>query len=335
LRKTKLANFAITPDSFFMRFFIRAGLALTVSLALVSLVVSLTIVRGLLQRVPDEETDKPPKYQFALYVPNTQSDSFSAIVAGAQRAAALAQAALTVHTYGENPATVRFGAWLGVDGIVVCPDPDADLRDPLAQIRGDKVPVVLINSNVIGDQPWPFVGTNNFDYGRKVANLVLEKTRAPARLAVVYSAKNQALYAERELFEMGIHATAGDRIQLVAPGLKSDLNPRQAEQLVRQLVKRAPGVTVVVFTDADDTLAGTQALVDLNLVGQIAVVGAGTDARILGYVKKGIVAGTLVVNPGLMGAQAVRALVDLKTVGYTSNSVDTGIDVVTADKGPK
>lgn len=282
-------------------------------------------------KVPAAEGLRPPRFQFTLYVPSSRNGYFAEVISGARHAAADLGAVLSVHSIDESPLVVRFGAWTGSDGIAVCSDPgDPGMAAQLERLRRDKMHVVLVNHNVRSEQPWPFIGTNLFDYGKKIAVLLTSKTQGPIRLVMVYSAKNPALYAERELVEMGIHAGSEGRITLVASRTMTDRNPRQAEQIVHQLVKGDQSPTALVFTDSDDTVAGTQALIDLNAVGRIGIVGFGAEPSILASVKKGILWGTVAVNPDRMGYQAVRALVDLSSSGFTSAVVDTGIDVITA-----
>ena len=127
---------------------------------------------------------------------------------------------------------------------------------------------------------------------------------------------------------MGISSALGRSLAAPISVQRTDMNPRDAEKIVYQLLREARTVNAIVFTSLDDTLAGAQALIDLNLVGSVQVVGFGFDKTIRDYLQKGILSATLVTNPRATGRQAVAALVDLRSSGYTSNSVDTGIDVV-------
>ena len=87
----------------------------------------------------------------------------------------------------------------------------------------------------------------------------------------------------------------------------------------------------MVFTDERDTVAGSQALIDLNLVGRVAVVGSGSGPAVAEYVRKGIVTGSVAADPRLIGAEAIRILAELSGSGYASSSVDTGLAVVSRE----
>jgi len=316
-----------------VKLLIKVGLIITGILAILTFGMSVSLVRDLLRKVPLDTAQDRLEYHFALYLPANQTSFFSGISAGAQKAARENSAALTVHPIDLQGTELRMASYTGVDGIVVCPNlDDAVTLQKLEKLRSDSIPLVLINHNIQADQPWPFIGTNNFDFGKKAGALVIGGSMPEVHLAVVYSEKNPAIFAERELVEMGISGVLGAKLGSPISGEKTDMNPRDAERIVYELVRRLPSLTTIVFTDSNDTLAGTQALIDLNLVGRVQIIGFGSDEQIEEYVQKGIISASLVVNPELIGYQAVKSLVELRSSGYTSTSVDTGIDILTREK---
>lgn len=315
-----------------MKLFVKIVLLLSGALAFFSFGMSALLVQDLLRKVPTHETQQKLEHHFSLYVPDNRNRYFSDLVAGARKGAAECHAALSVHQISFVGQDLRMASWSGVDGVIVCPDlDDTIVSRNLEKLRADKIPVVLANHNIPADQPWPFVGTNNFDFGKKAGAVARPSVPGGVRLAVVYSDKNPAIYAERELVEMGISSALGNRMTSSIASLKTDTNPRAAEETVYQLVRSRPDVTAILFTDSTDTLAGTQTLIDLNLVGRIQIIGFGSDPEILSYIKKGIISASIVISPELVGYRAVLSLAELCGAGYTSNSVDTGIDILTQD----
>jgi ribose transport system substrate-binding protein len=279
-------------------------------------------------------------YHFSLYLPDSRNSFFAGIIRGAEQAAAELNSAVSVHSIDPAKNELETAAYTGVDGVVVCPYlEDALARRQLERLRERQIPVVLINHNIPGDQPWPFIGTNNYDMGRRIGLVSLEQrpggAKGPLRLALVYSDKAPGIYAERELMEMGIAAALGNRLSGPIMHFRTNLNPLDAEALLYRLFRKAPAepgldINTIVFTDPTDTIAAAQTLVDMNMVGRIRVIGFGADPEIAENVRKGVVSCTVVIDSERIGYEALRSLAALRTTGYTSASIDTGIDIITA-----
>jgi ribose transport system substrate-binding protein len=270
-----------------------------------------------------------PRYHFSLYLPDVRDSYFNALIAGAERAAQDYDAALSIHSISPAKNEFEMASYTGVSGVIVCPYLDDDAaRKGLERLTARRIPLVLINHNVPHGQPWPYIGANNFETGKKIGELARGGGNANLRLAIVYSDKSPGIYAERELVEMGVTAAAGNRLSAPILGLKTGQSPLDAESLVLDLFHSRPDVNTLVFTDANDSLAAAQTLIDMNLVGRVRVIGFGNDKPLLEYVKKGVMAGSVVVYPERIGSEAVRSLWNLCESGYTSTNVDTGVETI-------
>jgi predicted ABC-type sugar transport system permease subunit len=80
---------------------------------------------------------------------------------------------------------------------------------------------------------------------------------------------------------------------------------------------------MIVFTDANDTLAAAQTLVDMNLVGRLQVIGSGDDQGYQGKHTEGdhrvmsaINNGMSLMNLGQHYQYVVKALILLLAVFY-------------------
>ena len=271
-------------------------------------------------------------YHFSLFIPDNPNSFFLGIIRGAEQAAAELDSAVSIHSIDPAKNELEIAAFTGVDGVIVCPYLDDTLaRSQLEKLADYEIPSVLINHNLSSEQPWPFIGINTFDMGRRIGLLLSEEITENISLAIVYSDKAPGIYAERELAEMGIIASLGDKLSSPIISFKTNLNPLDAEALLVNIF-RSPGISTIntiVFTDPDDTVAASQTLVDLNLVGQIQLIGFGADAGVMDSLRKGIVNASVVINSERIGYEAVHSLAALRTTGYTSALIETGIDIIT------
>lgn len=274
----------------------------------------------------------PLDYHFALYLPDNRNSFFNGIIRGAQEAAEAYSSGISIHSIDPLKNELELASYTGIDGAIVCPYlDDATARRQLSKLGARDIPVVIINHNVPNDQPWPFIGTNNFDVGRRMGNIAGGVNEGPIFPAIVYSDKSPGIFGERELVEMGITSALGARLGAPITGLRTNLNPLDAEGLLYRLFRSGTPVNTIIFTDANDTIAAAQALIEMNLVGQVQIIGFGDDEPILENIRKGIVAGSIAVNPERIGFEAFRSLMALRTTGYTSTSIDTGIKVIDRD----
>lgn len=322
-----------------MRRFIFLGLALMGFLSLAAFFTSL--YQSLRLNIFAQETGNSPAYRFSLYVPDNRNSFFEEIVQGAKQAAAELDSAILVHSIDPAKNEMEFAAFTGVDGVIVCPYLDEALGRQMEKLRENQMPAVLINHNLPNDQPWPFIGINNFDLGRRIG-LILSDSHENIHLAVVYSEKAPGIYTERELLEMGISASMGERLFGSIVRFRTNLNPLNAETLLLGIFRSPgirfgslsvgdnPAINTIVFTDPEDTIAAAQTLVDLNLVGKIRIIGFGKDPGIIEGLRKGIISATIVIDPRRIGYEAVYSLLDLRKTGYTSASIDTVIEIISS-----
>lgn len=310
-----------------MKFLIRLGIIVFGVVSIAAFSISLFLVRKMYVQGAEPKAT-PPRYHFALYLPDNRDTFFTEIIRGAEGAAAETGTVISVHSIDPSRPDLKMASYTGVDGVVVCPYlEDEAARALLTKLTDRKIPLVLINHNVTNDQPWPYIGVNSFDVGRRMGNLAKGLGRG-LRLAVVYSDKAPGLFADRELVEMGITTALEGRLAAPIAGLRTGLNPLDAEDMIYSLFKTASPINTLVFTDAIDTIAAAQALIDMNLVGRVQILGFGNDKGILEYIRKGIIVGSVVVDPEKIGYEAIKSLAELRDTGYTSTAVDAGVEII-------
>ena len=330
------------------------GLMLAGILSLSSFLISL--YRSLRLYILSPQPGSTLIYHFSLYIPDNRNSFFQGIIRGAELAAAELESAVSIHSIDPAKNELEIAAFTGVDGVIVCPYlDDALARRQLEKLRDYQIPAALINHNLPSDQPFPFIGINPFEMGQRIGLILQEDSQAllvlrdsftpqtyvpleKISLAVVYSEKAPGIYAERELVEMGISASLGEKLSGPIMSYRTNLNPLDAEALLVNIFRGGAeaaygyAINTIVFTDPEDTIAAAQTLVDLNLVGAIQIIGFGADPGVMENLRKGIISASVVINSERIGYEAVYSLAALRTTGYTSASIDTGINIITGGK---
>lgn len=280
----------------------------------------------------DSGNSEPVDYHFAFFLPQESHSFFHLVALGAREAAREFDCALSFHSVGKDTFELDMARFTGIDGAALYPSIDEDeARRIVEQLSYSGISVVLIEHALSDESPWPLVGTNNFAIGKEIGELIADRSRSPIQVAVVYSRKSPGIYAEKDLVGLGITSSLGDLLEAPLWTKVTGLNPLDAEQLTYNMLRNEPWISTVVFSDTSDTLAATQVLIDMNLVGTVQLIGFGGEDAILDYVDKGILEATVVTNPRKIGYNAVSVLMDMQQYGYSSGYVDTGSSIVTRE----
>lgn len=313
-----------------MRRIVRVLLAVVFILFGVSLAQSVSTMLSLSRVVAARgESGAPRERHVSVFLPEPSTLFFEQIRRGVVSAANRYDMAVSFHPIGEDVPEFSFAEYSGIDGAIIYPylEDRQTTLERLERLDERGISVVLIEHDVAADWPWTFVGTNNFEMGRRIG-AHLGRDAANTRVVVVYSDKSPAVASEKELIELGITSVMGDQLEVPIARRQTGLNPLDAEALTYQLVRSDPPVTSLVLTDNNDTLAALQVIIDLNLVGQVRVIGFGVSETINDYLERGVLDATIAVNPERIGVDAVRVLAELIETGNAPGYVDTGVEVI-------
>jgi ribose transport system substrate-binding protein len=291
---------------------------------------SITTMVSLTQAVATPGAEAARSRHISVFLPEQATLFFQHVRNGVLAAADDYDIAVSFHPIGPGTSEFRLAQYTGIDGAIIYPYlPEEEVLLRLEELDARDIPVVLVEQDVADDWPWTFVGTNNFEMGRRIGTRLLQRDDHE-QIVVVYSDKSPAVAAERELIELGITTAMGDRLNAPIARRQTDLNPLDAEAVTYQLL-RSPStrpITAIVFTDTNDTLAALQTIINLNLVGQVQVIGFGVTDAIMDYLERGVLNATIAVNPERIGVEAVRVLAELIRTGNAPGYVDTGVEVI-------
>ena len=268
------------------------------------------------------------KFHYAFFLPAKDHSFFSKLREGAIDAASSMNCAITFHPIDSDPLSFKMARFSGVDGFgLYLYEKDKNKLQYLSEILQEGIPVVQIENEIIQGPGSFFIGTNNFDVGKGIGQLVLDTGIDTLNMALIYSKKNPGVMSDRNLVEMGIKSVLGNKLSDLRTK-ETSLNPLDAGILAYDLLNNEPSIDIIVLTDPNDTLVTVQAIIDMNLVGLVQIIGFGENKTIKSYIDKGVILGSIVRNPYRIGYSTVMALKEISMNGYTSAYVDTGITIL-------
>ena len=243
--------------------------------------------------------------------------------------------AVIFHTLTSESLSFDMASYAGANGIALFSyENDRRMVGSLAKILKKGVPVVQIENEVVNSPNTVLIGTNSYDSGKSIAKIATSSGKDNLQIALIYSDKNPALKADANLVEVGLKSTLGERLSQLYTRTTT-FNPIDAEGVIYELLRKVPAIDIIALTDSNDTLVAIQAIIDLNLVGQVQIIGFGDEETTRTYIEKGVVLGSIVRNPFEIGYRAVAALKEMNTNGNTSAFVDTGINIIMKSTNPQ
>ena len=279
----------------------------------------------------DSDDREEKAYHYAFFLPASDYSFFNQLKEGALSASMSMDCAITFHEIDADPMSFEMVPSSGVDGIGIYPYiKNEKIIKNLADISRAGIPIIQIENEILRDDTTFLIGTNNFESGKAIGKLALKSKSDKLNMALVYSDKNPGLMSDGNLLELGLISILDDKINHLQTEITS-MNPLDAERLAYQLMRQEQTIDIIVLTDPNDTLVTVQAIIDLNLVGDVKIIGFGDDDRIKEFINKGLILGSIIRNPYRIGFSAVMALQELSTNGYTSAYQDTGISVITSN----
>jgi len=273
--------------------------------------------------------------QYAFFLPASDNAFFGKLKQGAMEAARTLDCAVIFHTLTSESLSFDMASYAGANGIALFSyENDRRMVGSLAKILKKGVPVVQIENEVVNSPNTVLIGTNSYDSGKSIAKIATSSGKDNLQIALIYSDKNPALKADANLVEVGLKSTLGERLSQLYTRTTT-FNPIDAEGVIYELLRKVPAIDIIALTDSNDTLVAIQAIIDLNLVGQVQIIGFGDEETTRTYIEKGVVLGSIVRNPFEIGYRAVAALKEMNTNGNTSAFVDTGINIIMKSTNPQ
>lgn len=218
----------------------------------------------------------------------------------------------------------------GVDGIITQGINNPSFLTALRSVTQDKIPLVLLYTDLSTAERDAFVGINPFEMGNTVAKLLVQAK--PEEGHIVFISQSSSAVSENPTSKMHVLG--------FLDGLEGYINPEKvlmktsqptllsAEGLVSELFIHEQGISAVVCTNETDTIGVAQVVIDLNRVGKTTIIGTGFTQEIADYIDKGIVYGTIYRNPIHMGKNVILTLTNLENA---DPHVEMPIEVITKE----
>jgi ribose transport system substrate-binding protein len=225
----------------------------------------------------------------------------------------------------------------GVDGIALAPLDESALVGPVSSAMKRRIPVVIIDSGLKGDDYVSFVATDNEAGGRMAGEHLAKLLDGRGRVIVLrYAEGHESTSKREEGFLSAVRTLPG--IEIVSAnqygGADVEGAYKRAEALLSSL-KTADGRLAVdgIFCPNESvSFAMLRVLQDNGWAGKVRFIGFDASDNLVKGLRAGHVDGLVVQDPVNMGYLGVKTLVSHIRGDQVERRIDTGVQLVTPDR---
>ena len=307
-------------------------------LAALALAVSVAVVL-----VSCSRDTQPGRTTIAVIPKGTSHVFWQSVRAGAEKAAqefdvdVIWRGPLREDDRGAQVAEVEGFITRGVSGILLAPLDEAALVAPVNDALHARIPVVVFDSGLKGNDYVSFVATDNREGGRMAAAGLAKLLPKGGKIVVFRYAEGSASTTEREEgFLEAVAKTAGFDVLSANQygGADVEVAYKKAEATLHRF--RNPdgslGVDGIFTSNESNTFAMLRVLLDSGWAGKTRFIGFDASDTLLKGLGDGHIDGLVVQDPVKMGYLGVKTMVDHLKGRPVEKRIDTGAQLITRDR---
>ena len=224
----------------------------------------------------------------------------------------------------------------GVAGICLAPLDSKALRKYASASMAKKIPVVIFDSGLEGEDYVSYVATDNYKGGVLAGEHLAKVLGGKGKVALLRYMEGSESTVQREQGFLDAIAKSKD-IEVVSQnqyaGATADTALKASENLLASLKTADGGLRIDgLFAPNESSAIGMlRALQTAKLAGKIKFVGFDTSERLVAALKSGELHGTVLQNPINMGYLAVKTMVSRLRGAPVEKRVDTGAAIATPE----
>ncbi|MDQ0246330.1 ribose transport system substrate-binding protein [Bacillus fengqiuensis] len=213
------------------------------------------------------------------------------------------------------------------DVLVVSPVESPAVMSILEEFAENKIPVLLIDTDIPWESKTSYIGTDNFDLGKKAGALLASQLQPGDEVALITGNVNSPISDER---------IKGAKLSLEAAGIeiaaeKASLpnEPSPVRKAMTSILKHHPHIKGVFATTDIMALSALEAIERQG--HKMPVIGADGIIKMVKSIEQGTLTDTVAQNPYDMGYVSVEAASKVMKGKEVEKNIDTGVDIITKD----
>jgi ribose transport system substrate-binding protein len=284
------------------------------------------------QPVPSES---PPKSEIAVIPKGTTHEFWKAIHLGALMAAdelgvdVIFKGPQKEDDRAQQITVVEDFVSRGVSGIVLAPLDERALLRPVQDAVREKIPVVVIDSGLAGNEHVSYVATDNYKGGVLAARQLAELLGGRGRIFLIRYQEGSASTMQREAGFLDTITAEAPGLELLVQDMYAGATTESAYQLAENLLSRFRNVDGIFCPNESSTFGMLRALQQEGLAGKVIFVGFDSSPKLVQGLRDGHINALILQNPVKIGYLGVKQMVLHLRGQAIEKVVDTGVYVAT------
>jgi ribose transport system substrate-binding protein len=224
----------------------------------------------------------------------------------------------------------------GVSGIALAPLDEAALVGPVNDAMGKKIPVVIFDSGLKGDNYVSFVATDNVKGGQLGGERLIEAIGGKGKVVLLRYAEGHDSTTKREegfLAAMKAHPTVQVASANQYVGTDVEEAYKRTESILSGYRKPDGSLSIdgIFCANESSSFAAMRVLKDNGWAGNLHFVGFDSSDNLVKGLQDGTLDGLVIQDPVKMGYLAIKTLVAHIKGQPVERRIDTGVQVVTRE----
>ncbi len=190
------------------------------------------------------------------------------------------------------------------------------------------IPLILIDSALDEELALSCVATDNIRMGRVEGDFMRQFVTEDAQIAIIGHMKTTSTAIEREA---GIREGLAEHEAKIVDVVFCDSDYDKAYDLMVELIESYPDIKLVAGTNEYSAVGAARAIKDLNLGGQIKVVGIDSSLEQIQLLEEGIFEGIVIQNPFKMGYMGAETAARVLRGEEVTPMIDSGCELITRE----
>lgn len=220
-----------------------------------------------------------------------------------------------------------------VDGLALQPFDVKHSSEMLLKARDAGITTITFENDVYYIPDFPTVGSNSYEVGFASGEMAAAASDGKANIAVLINdtGEQDSKQYKNIKFQGLLEAISQYPEMSITQMYTLDTKMFEVDKLTTSILTENPEIDLIICADSENTPGVAQVVIDSGKVGNIKIIGYGTMAQTMKYIKDGVIHGTITADSYAIGYNTVLQLADVSDGKQISEFYNTDIYTFTSE----